>query len=156
MDALHIRRENYGPEHAEVADSLMHLGLFHLQLVGQAEQAGNYLRQALVMARGCVGPGDHPIVARVLYHLAILTLDAGRRRDALQQLLECLPMLERCYGPQDVLVAGALGYVRQLQEDPNDSTSRAALCLTDPDLEDLGEDEDDLDELLRRHEFEAA
>lgn len=40
MDALHIRRENYGPEHAEVADSLMHLGLFHLQLVGQAEQAG--------------------------------------------------------------------------------------------------------------------
>eukprot|EP00667_Euglena_gracilis_P020992 EG_transcript_22858 len=65
-------------------------------------------------------------------------------------------MLERCYGPQDVLVAGALGYVRQLQEDPNDSTSRAALCLTDPDLEDLGEDEDDLDELLRRHEFEAA
>eukprot|EP00668_Euglena_longa_P014943 GGOE01018982.1.p1 GENE.GGOE01018982.1~~GGOE01018982.1.p1 ORF type:complete len:1033 (-),score=259.59 GGOE01018982.1:306-3404(-) len=158
LDALFIRKENYGAEHPEVADSLMHLGLLHLQLAGRAEEAGSYLKQALGMTRSCIGPGDHPTVARVLYHLAVLTHDAGRRREALQQFLECLPMLERCFGAQDSLVVGALGFVRQLQvEDANSLASKGALCLTDTCTEEAeSDDEKELDDLLRRHEFAAA
>lgn len=130
-EALEVQRENYGPQHPEVAEGLLLVGKLYGQL-GRQEDATRNLKEALSMLRSFIGPSEHPTVAKILYQLALAAYAAGRKAEALQLFHDCLPMLQRCFGPQDSLVSGAYTYIKDMQSDVPTPTSHGTLAAHDP------------------------
>ena len=106
-----------------MADSYLRLGLYWSRLDGGQAQATGYFQQALGLLRLIYGVCQHPDVAKAVYHLAVVTYDAGQWADAMQLFEECRPMLLKAYGPQDALVAATEDYLRGA---PADETPRPA------------------------------
>lgn len=79
-EALALRERTLGPEHAEVAESLLDLGN-SLVVQGQFAQAERLLRRSLVLRRKLLGEND-PAVVDVTGRLADLKLQQGSYAEA--------------------------------------------------------------------------
>jgi serine/threonine-protein kinase len=83
---LDRRRALYGPDHAEVAESLVALGLLR---VGQAklDEAETLVRDGLAMSKRHL-PADDPAVARATTALGLVLEERGSYKDAIATLEE--------------------------------------------------------------------
>ncbi len=104
--ALERRRAVFGPEHAEVAESLDQLALL-LRKRGDYAAAEPLFRQALAMKRRTEGP-DHPSIAETMSNLGFLLRNTDRGREAEALLREALAMRLRLFGPEHHQVAEGL------------------------------------------------
>jgi serine/threonine-protein kinase len=114
-EALKLRRQTLGAEHADVATSLQHLAAL-------AAQNGNYPagetqgREALAMRRKLLG-AEHADVAESMNTLGTLLLARGNRAEAEPMLRGGLAMRRKLLGPEHKDVATSLtGLGRLLSE----------------------------------------
>ena len=115
QEALAIREANYGPKHPEVADSLLHLGLFYSRVDGRRAEASSYLEKALAILRANYGVCPHPDVAKGIYHLAVVSYESGQVRQAEMLFQECLPVLQQSFGAHDALVGATWTYLKRIK-----------------------------------------
>ena len=106
QEALIIRQQVLGEEHADVANSLNNLGLLY-QSMGRYQQAEPLLTQALEMLRRLLG-NEHPSVATSLNNLGLLYQLMGRSQQAEPLYTEALEMRRRLLGNEHPSVATSL------------------------------------------------
>jgi tetratricopeptide (TPR) repeat protein len=104
--ALHIREQQGGLEHSDVAATLNNLAALYLDQ-GKYEQAEPLHQRALHIREQQGGP-DHPDVAATLNNLAILYLEQGKYEQAEPLFQRALRIWEQQLGPEHSLVAHAL------------------------------------------------
>lgn len=104
--ALDLRRRELGPEHEQVAASLMSLGVL-LKEKGDNAAAEQLLGDSLAMYRTLLGH-EHPSVANCLDHLGRLLSDRGDQAGAEPLLREALTMRIRLLGDEHLDVALSL------------------------------------------------
>jgi serine/threonine-protein kinase len=105
--SLETRRETFGPEHLEVADSLSHLANVLLDQ-GEHAAAEPLFREALAMRRRLLGHDDGPVAA-TLSHLARLLQATGDYEEAERLHREALELYRELYGDEHAYVAVGLG-----------------------------------------------
>ncbi|WP_293101387.1 tetratricopeptide repeat protein [Moorena sp. SIO3I6] len=113
-EALRIRQQVLGEEHADVAESLNNLGLLYKSM-GRYQQAEPLLTEALEMTRRLLG-NQHPDVALSLNNLATLYYSMGRYQQAEPLLTEALEMRRRLLGKEHPDVATSLNNLAGLYE----------------------------------------
>jgi tetratricopeptide (TPR) repeat protein len=142
-EALAIRERLRGPDHPEVAETLVHLGAL-ARLSGQGD-AVPLFRRALAIREASLGP-ESPEVAEVLNDLGAAFAAQGRFDEAEATLRRTLALQERLWGGRDPRVAKTLhnlagiAYYRHRPADAEQLLQRAlaireaALAPDDPDL----------------------
>jgi PAS domain S-box-containing protein len=142
-EALAIRERLRGPEHPEVAETLVRLGAL-ARLSGQGD-AVPLFRRALAIREARLGPGS-PEVAEVLNDLGTALAAQGRFDEAEATLGRTLALQDRLWGDRDPRVAktlhnlGGIAYYRGRPADAERLLGRAvairetALAPDDPDL----------------------
>ena len=119
--ALALRRQVFGPDSLEVAESLEHLAGLRIEQSDRAG-AGSHLREALAIRRRRQGDGDLA-VARTLIELGrnLAEQDAARAAPEIEALYrEALAIARRLEGPEGLTVAEtllALAYLQRWQAD---------------------------------------
>jgi tetratricopeptide (TPR) repeat protein len=104
-EALAVRERLHGPEHPEVAETLVHLGaVAHLSGKGEAVPLFN---RALAIREEMLGP-EHLDVADVLNNLGAALAARGRFDEAEAALRRSLAIQEKLWGDHDPRVAKAL------------------------------------------------
>jgi transcriptional regulator with XRE-family HTH domain/tetratricopeptide (TPR) repeat protein len=96
QQALAIRKQVFGSEHAAVADSLNALALL-ARFQGDYEQAEKFHRQALTIREKTLGP-KHPATAQSLNNLAVLYRNQGKYEQAEPLLQQALSIREQVLG----------------------------------------------------------
>ncbi|HSM14068.1 MAG TPA: serine/threonine-protein kinase [Thermoanaerobaculia bacterium] len=114
-EALALRERLLGPDHLDVASSLVHLGGVDY-LAGEYEEAERALRRALEIRERALGP-DHPQVADVLDHLGSVHDIQAEHDEAEPLLRRALAIRERALGPDDLEVAASLDDLGVLELD---------------------------------------
>jgi eukaryotic-like serine/threonine-protein kinase len=105
--ALDLRKELYGNEHPDIADSLHNLGDV-LAGNGNYSEAEALHREALAMRQKLFG-AEHPQVAKSLLNVAeVVWRQGGRSAEAESLDREALAMAKKLLGNDDVIVASAL------------------------------------------------
>jgi len=105
-EALAIRREELGPEHADYAEALNDLAaLFYHQ--ADYQKAEELYERALKIQTAALGPGHH-LVAQTQNNLAALLLDLGRLDRAQELFFEALMTREKTLGKEHEDVANTL------------------------------------------------
>jgi len=99
---LIILERHYGPDHVEVAITLVNLGTAYGDL-GDAKQMKAFLERALIIQEWHYGP-DHVEVARTLTNLGNAYGDLGDMKQKKALLERALIIKERHYGPDHVEV----------------------------------------------------
>ncbi len=112
--SLALRREVYGEEHPEVAESLEALGIL-VQARGDLDRAEALHRQALEMRRRLLGPGD-PAVAESLNSLATDLLSKAQFDAAEPLFREALAINRRNFGNDHEQVASNLANLGLLEK----------------------------------------
>ena len=105
---LELRRETYGPDHLEVADSLFALGSFLQGSRAKNEAAEKMMREALEIRTGELGP-RHPDVAANLAALGRAVYSQGQYQEAAELLRRALAMQRELLGETDQDVGQSLG-----------------------------------------------
>ncbi len=100
--AVSLRRQVFGEEHVEVAESLNDLGWL-LVFKGDYQRAEPLLRQSLAMRRKLLGE-DHLEVAESLHNLAGALLVRGAQEEAEAATRQALSIRRRLLGERDFLV----------------------------------------------------
>jgi len=103
---LHAKEKAKGPEHLDVAKTLVGLAAIHGAL-GQPEQQKECLERALPICEREYGP-DHVGLAALLTDLGAVEATLGRPSAQKQYLLRALSIKEEACGEQDPLVATTL------------------------------------------------
>jgi serine/threonine protein kinase/Tfp pilus assembly protein PilF len=98
-DALKIRRDRLGPEHADLAESLDSLAVLHYYK-GEYKEAEPLYREALAMNRKLLGD-EHPKVAEILNNLGLLMEAMGKFDESESLLRQALDMRRKLLGPED-------------------------------------------------------
>jgi serine/threonine-protein kinase len=106
VGALQRHRQLYGPDHQEVATSLLSAGVL-LQNMGQAAAAESSYREALAI-RLRLDPDDDAALSPVLSRLAYLVEGAGRYEEAERLYRDALARNRRLYPPDDPRIAAIL------------------------------------------------
>ena len=106
--SLEIRRQVLGPDHQDVANSLMALASV-LRARGAYDESLNYSRQSLAILEKTLGP-DHPLVADALVVIGTALRRAGKPQEALAADERSLAIREKAL-PDSPMVAGALSDV---------------------------------------------
>jgi tetratricopeptide (TPR) repeat protein len=104
--ALRIREEVFGPDHPDVAISLVNLGGVLVSL-GDREGARDHLQRALTILEAAYGR-DHPDVGTTLAGLATALRGLGDHGTARQHLDRAVAIFEAAHGPDHPDVAKAL------------------------------------------------
>lgn len=104
--ALAIREKTLGPEHPEVAKSLVNLAIFYRKQ-GKYAEGEPLCKRALAIAEKVLGP-EHPDVAASLENLAILYSDQGKYAEAELFYKRALAIWEKALGPEHPDVAMSL------------------------------------------------
>jgi len=104
--ALAIKERHYGPEHVEVAKTLVSLANA-LGALGDTRQRKALLEKALAIEEKHYGP-EHVEVAKTLVSLANALGALGDTRQAKAMLEKALAIEEKHYGPEHVEVANTL------------------------------------------------
>jgi eukaryotic-like serine/threonine-protein kinase len=105
QQALAEQTALYGPEHPEVARTMMSLGMA-LQDDGEFEEAGRMFRESLALHRRFHGD-RHPVVAEGLHHLSFLEETLGNVEVARDLMQEHLSVSLDIHHADDYRVAGA-------------------------------------------------
>ncbi len=113
--ALAICERALGPDHPEVARSLLAVGIVHRELGRYAEALPLYER-ALAIRERALGP-DHPDVAFILNSLAIVEGGQGRNAEAQSLYERALAIRERALGPGHPDVARTLNNLAEAHLD---------------------------------------
>jgi len=113
-DALKIRGEHLGPNHAEVAESLHNLAALYSQQ-GQYAEAEPLYKRSLAIWEKALGP-EHPNVAQNLNNLAALYSQQGRYAEAEPLLKRSLAIREKALGPDHPNVAENLHNLAAIYE----------------------------------------
>ena len=100
--ALGLREKSYGPDHSEVAGSLVELGILYRQLGRYAETEALYLRALPIIERD---ESPQQPLAEITNSLAQLYMDQGKLPEAEVQFLRSLELLEERLGPEASEVA---------------------------------------------------
>ena len=129
--ALAVRREMFGPGHAELVAPLNVLGWL-LRMRGEAREAEPLLREAVDVGRRVFPAAGDPRLARALNDLGVIREANGDRDEAVRLYRESLDMRRRLLGDQHLGVAITtynLAAVLYHREDfaGADSIARAAL-----------------------------
>ncbi|NEO19175.1 MULTISPECIES: tetratricopeptide repeat protein [unclassified Moorena] len=106
QEALRIRQQVLGEEHADVATSLNHLAALYREM-GRYQQAEPLLTEALEMRRRLLGD-QHPDVATSLNNLAALYYSMGRYQQAEPLYTQALQMDRKLLGEEHPSVATSL------------------------------------------------
>jgi eukaryotic-like serine/threonine-protein kinase len=117
-NALTIRRQTLGDNHAEVATSLSHLAeLLHAR--GDLEQAERLYREALAMRRRLFGK-EHSEIAASLNSLAVFLMDKAEYLAAEPLFHEALGMRRRLLGDEHPDVAATMNELAVLLKQKGD------------------------------------
>lgn len=103
QSALETRRQLFGEEHTEVAQSLNTLGLLR-RSEGDYDEADRLFNESLAMRRQLLGP-DHPDVATSIQNLAVLRQSQGRIDEAGQLFEQTLNVRRAVFGDDHADVA---------------------------------------------------
>jgi tetratricopeptide (TPR) repeat protein len=130
--ALHIREQQLGPEHAQVADVLYDLAQLN-QEQGKYEEAERLCRQALSIREQQLGP-EHAQVADVLYRLASLCADLDEPVEAELLYRQALSIWQKQLGPEHRSAASvfnslAILYSKQGRYTETESLFQQALSI---------------------------
>jgi tetratricopeptide (TPR) repeat protein len=106
QQALAIREQALGPNHASVAISLNNLGVI-AQATGKFEDARAYHQRALAIREQALGP-NHPAVANTLNNLGNAAQAEGKFADARSHYERALAISEKALGPDHPDLAGPL------------------------------------------------
>lgn len=104
--ALQIQRENLGPDHADISNTLNALGSVYWS-DGKAEKAQPYLFEALEMRKRLYGD-THPDVFTSMNNYALVLLDLKEFDDAEKLYLETLDARKKYYGDEHAKVGVSL------------------------------------------------
>lgn len=104
--SLAIRENALGPDHPEVAGSLVGLAMVR-GYVGELQEAEQHLERARRIRESVLGD-EHPEVAAVLSHLGTVLRKQGQYEEARTLLERALETQERAYGETDPRVATTL------------------------------------------------
>jgi len=115
--ALAINEKNYGPEHPDVASSLINLAQL-LKDTNRPAVAEPLMRRALAIKERSYGP-EHSSVATALGNLALLLKDTNRLAEAEPLMRRVVRIFEKSYGPEHPNVAIALNNLEQLLKATN-------------------------------------
>jgi tetratricopeptide (TPR) repeat protein len=100
---LAINERHYGPDHPEVATTLVNLGNAYESL-GDSQKSRELLERALIIKERHYGP-DHPEVATTLANLGNAYESLGDSQKSRELLERALTIDERHYGPDHPEVA---------------------------------------------------
>jgi tetratricopeptide (TPR) repeat protein len=89
----------FGPVHARVAETAMHLGAV-LRFRRRWTEAREWLERSLDVTGRTLGH-DHEFAAKVLGHLAAVDAHDGRHAEAAMHLERALAILRRVFGADD-------------------------------------------------------
>ena len=104
--SLALRVERLGPDHVEVAGSLVYLGEV-LRRIGEYRKADTVLRRALAIRTAALGP-RHPMTADVLGQLAMLAIYLSDFTGAEAMSRRALEIRRASLGPADPAIASSL------------------------------------------------
>jgi tetratricopeptide (TPR) repeat protein len=104
--ALAIREKALGPEHPDVAASLVGLGFVYWRQ-GRYDEALKAYGRALAIDEKALGP-EPPDVADTLNNLGLVYWNQGRYEEALKAYNRALAILEKVLGPEHPEVADTL------------------------------------------------
>ena len=104
--ALSVAESNVGPDHPDVATSLIHLATLYADQ-GKYESAEPLFKRSLTIREKALGP-DHPDVAEILYNLAELYHDQGKYAAAEPLYKRSLAIYEKALGPDHPDLATSL------------------------------------------------
>ncbi len=162
--SLAIRREHLGPAHADVAQSLAHLGWSRL-VQDDFAAAEELFREALDLQRQVLGP-DHFDVANSLNGLGLAINGLGRNGEAIRLLREALEIRRNSLGEVHVEIANGLHDLALLLRASGESSSAEALMreglamrrgLLDANHPDIAKSTSDLASLLHaKGEYASA
>ncbi|MGH9849481.1 MAG: tetratricopeptide repeat protein [Blastocatellia bacterium] len=125
-EALRLRRQRLGNEHAEVAASLSHLGEV-ARLKGEYARSEPLLREALIMRRKLLG-AEHKDVAESLDNLGALLADRGNFNEAEGLIREALALRRKLFGAEHSDVANSLNSLGRLMSNTGKFQEAEALC----------------------------
>jgi tetratricopeptide (TPR) repeat protein len=111
--ALAVREKALGPQHLDVAASLVNLAVVR-QKQGRYEEARRLNERVLAIREEALGP-QHTRVAGVLNNLGSLLEIEGRHAEARQRFERALAIRERAVGPEHPEVAAVLVNLAHLQ-----------------------------------------
>lgn len=118
QQSLQTRRSLFGNEHAQVAESLMHLASVQRAL-GQGDAAEASLREALTIRRNLNGK-DHQSVAETLTQLSLLMSERRDYAAAEPLARDALTILRKAFGVEHAEVAKGLRNLAQITFQKND------------------------------------
>lgn len=124
--ALRLRREIYGDEHKDVAESMNNLAIL-LKAKGDLQGAEPLYRQALDINRRVLGE-DHPSVAIAMNNLAGLLKGKGDYEAAEALYRDALAAARRLYGDEHPNVARTLHNLAGVLKIMHDYTGAEELC----------------------------
>ena len=116
--ALSIREQVLGPDHKEIAQSLINLGALLTDVEGRYEEAIALYRRAVSIQRTVLGE-DNDDLAMTLGNLAVAYRNLGQFADAEKLQLEALAIREKVLGPRHQDVALSLTNLGVLYADEN-------------------------------------
>jgi len=105
-EALEIRREELGPEHADTAEALNDLAALHYHQADY-QKAKELYERALKTQKAALGP-EHHLVAQTQNNLAALLMDLGRLDQAQELFFQALMIREKSLGKEHEDVANTL------------------------------------------------
>jgi len=120
-ESLKLRRELYGDDAPELAESLKHAGIFYY-LIGDYRRAREYEGEALRICERNFGP-EHPLTAEMLFivgwHISGGNSNATLLEESEQLLRRAIKIQEKLYGAEDqrpISARLALAYTLILKE----------------------------------------
>ncbi|HNQ23586.1 MAG TPA: serine/threonine-protein kinase [Phycisphaerae bacterium] len=116
--ALDIRRQQLGPEHPDVAESMYDLALL-LNNTGAYADAERLQRDALSMRRQALGD-DHPLVAETLNALAVLRRNQGQYEEAERLHRRALAVYRATLGDDHLSTVDAISNLGTLLQERGD------------------------------------
>ncbi|MEM7350842.1 MAG: serine/threonine-protein kinase [Acidobacteriota bacterium] len=123
--SLEIRRQQFGPEHPEVAESLHNLAVVHHE-AGEMDLARRQYQEALTMRRKLLGDG-HLAVAESLEDLGIHYWWAGEFDQAEPMLQQSLAIRRQVFGKDHREIATVLSNLGVLQQQIGDPAAAEPL-----------------------------
>jgi CHAT domain-containing protein len=116
--AVEIRRNELGPEHLDVANSLRILAIIY-RAKGETAKAEPIQQLVLSIREKRLGP-EHPLVAQTLHNLANIYDDSGNPAKAEQFYRRGLAIGEKALGPEHPQVATSLNSLAIINLDKGD------------------------------------
>jgi CHAT domain-containing protein/Tfp pilus assembly protein PilF len=116
--AVKIRRDELGPEHLDVVQSLRILAIIY-RAKGETAKAEPIQQLVLSVRERSLGP-EHPLVVQTLHNLANLYDDRGRSAQAERLYQRGLAIGEKMLGPEHPMVATSLNSLGIIYRDKGD------------------------------------